>query len=78
VPAMGTARCVFIEQRGIHWNRLLRRAFGPMMYRNRLLRRMFGPKREELSGGWRKCVIGSLIMEGDILKCCLHGREGKR
>jgi hypothetical protein len=25
------------------------------VFEKRMLRRMFGPKREEVTGGWRKC-----------------------
>jgi hypothetical protein len=35
-------------------------------FENRILRWMFRPKREEMVGGWRKCIMRSLIT------CTLH------
>jgi hypothetical protein len=36
------------------------------MFENRVLRKIFGPKREDITGGWRKCIMRSFI------SCTLH------
>jgi hypothetical protein len=34
---------------------MLREEHGLSMFKNRVLQRIFGPKRDEVTGGWRKC-----------------------
>jgi hypothetical protein len=34
---------------------------GLRVFENRVLRKIFGLKRDEATGGWRKCIIRSLI-----------------
>jgi hypothetical protein len=36
------------------------------VFENMVLRRIFGPKREEVTGGWKKCMKRSFII------CTLH------
>jgi hypothetical protein len=31
------------------------------MFENRVLRRIFGPKGDEMTGGWRNCIMRSFI-----------------
>jgi hypothetical protein len=31
------------------------------MFENRVLRRIFGPERDEVTGGWRTCIMRSFI-----------------
>jgi hypothetical protein len=32
------------------------------VFENRVLRRMFGPKRDEITGGWRNCIMRRLMI----------------
>jgi hypothetical protein len=32
------------------------------VFENRVLRRIFGPKRDEVTGGWRKCIMKSCMV----------------
>jgi hypothetical protein len=34
---------------------------GLRVFENRVLRRIFGPKRDEVTGGWRNCIMRSFI-----------------
>jgi hypothetical protein len=35
------------------------------VFENRVLRRILGPKRDEVTGGWRKCMMSCMV-------CTLH------
>jgi hypothetical protein len=32
------------------------------VFENRVLRRIFGPKRDEVTGGWRNCIMRSCMV----------------
>jgi hypothetical protein len=36
------------------------------VFENRALRKIFGPKRDEMAGGWRKCLTRNFMI------CTLH------
>jgi hypothetical protein len=33
-----------------------------MVFENRVLRSIFGPKRDDVTGGWRSCIMRSYII----------------
>jgi hypothetical protein len=43
------------------WSLTLREKHRLRMFENRVLGRIFAPKRDEATGGWRKCIMKSVI-----------------
>jgi hypothetical protein len=48
------------------WYLTLREEHRLRVFENRVLKRIFGPKRNEVTGGWRSCIIRSFVI------CTLH------
>jgi hypothetical protein len=36
------------------------------VFENRVLRRIFGPKKDDVTGGWINCRMGSFIVEVEV------------
>jgi hypothetical protein len=43
------------------WSLTLREKYRLRLFENRVLRRIFGPKWDEVTGGWRNCIIRRFI-----------------
>jgi hypothetical protein len=48
------------------WSLTLREEHRLRVFENRMLRRIFGPKRDEVTGGWRNCIMRSCMV------CIIH------
>jgi hypothetical protein len=46
---------------GETWSLTLREEHRLRVFENRVLRIIFGPKRDEVTGDWRSCTMGSFI-----------------
>jgi hypothetical protein len=44
------------------WSLTLREEYRLRVFENRVLRRIFGPKRDEVTGGWKKCIMRSFVI----------------
>jgi hypothetical protein len=43
------------------WSLILRRDHRLKVFENRVLRRIFGQRRDEVTGGWKKCIMRSFV-----------------
>jgi hypothetical protein len=48
------------------WSLTLNEEHRLRMFENKVLRRILGPKRDEVTGGWRNCIMRSFVI------CILH------
>jgi hypothetical protein len=44
------------------WSLTLREEHKLKVFENRVPRRIFGPKRDEVMGGWRKCIMRNCMI----------------
>jgi hypothetical protein len=44
------------------WSLTLREEHRLRVFENKVLRRIFGPKRDEVTGGWRNCIMRSFVI----------------
>jgi hypothetical protein len=44
------------------WSLTLREEHRLSMFENKVLRRIFGPKRDEVTRGWRNCIMRSFVI----------------